>query len=281
MKNKIHQLTLLFLLVISAVSCQVLDRLAPSQPEPGVVVVPTLTPASIDTDIPADSAETDVQEQESAEPGVNPEDNENAPPPLPATVPPKSDEEAGDANDFNLFESPAGYRFQHPAGWDVADYFGQTIATNDPAVLETGTLEDDQLLILFVAGPAEDNAQSAEQLLNAVQQDVLAGYLEKGSLTALVAAEPLAQGGAIGVQATYQLTTESGGNLRIQAISLIKKDLYVVTMSLQPEGNQTAQLEETLQSLELTADRYLVDAATYSLTQEELEALNQELVGSE
>ena len=282
MKHTIYLIFFLLSLVSLVSGCQILDRLTPSPNEQDVILLPTLTPEGAEeaeaTDQQEPTGQEEAPENEATMTSVV-ENEEDGPPPLPATVPPKESE-----TEFLLYTSPAGYQFQHPPTWDVSDFFGQTIATNDPAVLESGELLGDQALLFVIAGQVTADAPSAKQLLEMVQQDVLAAYLADGTLTPLVTAEPLAQGGAIGVKATDQLTNSSGEAFKIQSLSLVKQELYVVAMTLKPDSEQTIvedQLTEIMNSLELTSEEYLVDAATYGLTQEELEALEQELIEPE
>ena len=263
----------MFFLIIPVFACQILDNLLGESSDPAGPTTPQATQVS-EVIVPS---ETDTLDQ-NAEPVPTVATATESPPPLPQIVP-KEEGEGG----FTMYESPAGYRFDIPATWTAADYFGQTIATNDPAVLNTGELASNQLLMLFVAGAYEDSNVSAEQLLEDVQNDILASYLAEGSLNTLTDPEPAAQAGSKGIQVTQQLSGGNGENLFIRSLALINRNLYVVFIGLAPDANQE-KIDETLiqvaDSLSLTAGEYLADATTYGLSEAELQTLNSELTAS-
>lgn len=270
---KNRHIYLLFFLIIPAFACQLLDGILQESSDPAGPVTPQATQ-------PAGSAPTSETETiaETEQPKPTSTAKEDAPPPLPQIVP-RDESESG----LTIYESPAGYHFDIPATWMAADYFGQTIATNDQAVLSTGEIANNQLLMLFVAGSVGDDGPTAEQLLETVQKEILASYLANGSLSSLTAPEPVAQAGSKGVQSTQQLISEEGESLFIRSLALINRDLYVVFIGMAPEANQE-KLDETLvqiaDSLALTSGQYLANATTYGLSETELQTLNAELTAS-
>ena len=276
MKNKNRTIFFIFFLIIPAFACQFLDNILGESSDPAGPTTPQATQV-VDSTIPTATESLEVHEQDE-QPTLTASSATEAPPPLPQIVP-RDESESG----LTMYESPAGYRFDIPATWTAADYFGQTIATNDPAVLSTGELTNNQLLMLFVAGAYNDSNVSAEQLLEDVQNNILASYLAEGSLSPLTGPEPAAQAGAKGVQTTHQLSGDNGENLFVRSLALISRNLYVVFIGIAPETNQE-KLDETLiqiaDSLALTSGEYLASATTYGLSEAELQALNSELTAS-
>ncbi|MFT7584518.1 MAG: hypothetical protein ACI9EW_000935 [Cellvibrionaceae bacterium] len=205
---------------------------------------------------------------------------EVAKPPLSeATAPQKTNDGSKDRS-ILMYKSLAGYQFEHPSEWSVSDYFGQTVITNDSVVLNSGGLLNNQILLLIASGSVEVSGPSAEELMVAAQQDILSEYLAYGNLALISAVEPLTQNGSSGVQATYQLLNTDDENLFIRTTSLINQDLYVVSIAIMLEADKASfddPLSRILQSIELTADRYLINAADYQLTQTDLKTLNQDL----
>ena len=261
-------------MIIPTFACQLLDNFLQESSDPAGPPTPQPT-QSTDTSTTQSAEETAVEEEQTA---TTTAPATEAPPPLPQIVP-RDKEEDG----LTMYESPAGYRFNIPATWTAADYFGQTIATNDSMVLDTGELTNNQVLMLFVAGSVDDNGLSAEQLLETVQNDILASYLANGSLNNLTDPEPAAQAGSKGVQVTQQLTDDNGENLFIRSLALISRNLYVVFIGIAPEDNRE-KLDETLiqvaDSLALTSGEYLASASTYGLSEAELQSINAELTAS-
>lgn len=273
MKYKLRRVIYLSILLFPAFACQMFDNLLDGSPDSRkeTVAVATQLPTQV---LDAPSADSNAIEAASATLA----NDVNSPPPLPPIISPAEEELEG--ADSIVFESGAGYSFTYPNGWAVSDYFGQTIAANDPAVFDAAELMSGQLLLLVTAGTVGTNGPSVEQIMVTVQEDLLAGYLVEGRLSQLSAFDLSNQRGSSGIESTYLLETNDAKNLFVHTISLIRGDLYVVAIGLVPEEDQQLQeqvLIQVLESVELTADHYLADAADYGLTQPELKGLDGEL----
>lgn len=265
MKHKHRHLLIIIFLLAPTFACQLVDSVLR---EPSATADPAPQPTQL----------ADSNTESTTVPPTEPAATES-PPPLPPTI--ANNTENG-ASGFTRYQSPAGYDFDIPTAWTVSDQFGQTIVTNDPAVLKTGEISSNQLLMLFISGSVSDypDGSSAETLLDTLQNDILAGYLtSEGALTALSDPEPAVSPDASGVQATYRLT--GGKNpLFVRSQILIRQDLYVLFIGMIPEANQDkldGTVSQVADSLTLSAEAYLVDTDTYQLSAAEVQAIDTEL----
>ncbi len=279
--RKRQSLLLLFTIPL-LLSCQLLSRFQSSSTESPQATTEVF--AVIEEREPA-TAEPSQEPATIIEPTVAPtqpapsQDEENQPPPLPANNLGEGEDNAtaesagSDSNGATIYKSPAGYELSHFADWFVADYFGQTIISNNEAALEQGGDLINQPIILIASG--NTNGQSAAGLLNAVQRELLID----GQLAPVSPVSPINRPSASGVRSVQRLILPEG-NMEVTTEALINGDLYTVAIGLLPEGisqNERDSLRLILESITHTANTFSLTAADYGLTADGVTELNQSL----
>lgn len=246
-------------------SCQLTSLIGSEDTTENPLTQPVETEV-VSTELEVDEAASSSTEE--PEPTPTSETATNSPPALPSS---NVEKEVVETSGSIVFQSPAGYELTHFADWIVADYFGQTIITNNEATLENGGALVDQPILIIASGDTQ--GQSAPGILSSVHRELL----NQGRLVPVSPVIPLTRPSGKGLSSQQRILLPEG-NIDVISEVLINDGLYTVAIGLLPENTskiETDSLSLMMESVTLVKGSFDLTKSQYGFSPNGMNQLNQ------